>query len=151
MRTDGRRALADPPPVSGTTAEAFHPAVSPANSVKRRVLLVDDSGAYRRALRLVIESIGDIEVAEAESGEQAIALIPEARPQLVLMDINLPGMNGIETTARVLEFAPETVVIGLSINTDQHTSEAIRNAGAAMLVNKESGIAMVLAVVERYL
>lgn len=117
----------------------------------RRVLLVDDSNAYRRALRMVLESVGNIEVTEAESGERALEILADARPQLVLMDLNLPGLNGIETTAQVMERAPDTVVVGLSIYTDAQTRAAIRAAGAMTLVNKENGISTVLAVLDTYL
>jgi CheY-like chemotaxis protein len=140
--------------VSQTPANPVAETRSPARSetsCRRRVLLVDDSRAYRRALRMVIESLGEIDVAEAESGEEALAVLTAANPQLVFMDINLPGINGIETTARVLEAAPATVVIGLSIYTDAQTREAIVNAGALTLLNKESDISAVLALVEEYL
>lgn len=100
---------------------------------------------------MVIEGLGEIEVAEAESGEEALAVLTAANPQLVFMDINLPGINGIETTARVLEVAPTIVVIGLSIYTDTQTREAIVNAGALTLLNKESDISAVLALVDQYL
>jgi CheY-like chemotaxis protein len=136
---------------SGSREESSRQPTPAANRGQRRVLLVDDSPAYRRALRMVIETLGDIEVLEAQSGEEALEILPEARPQLVLMDINLPGINGIETTARVLEIAPTTVVVGLSIQTDAQTREAILKVGASTLLNKESGIATVLAIVECHL
>jgi two-component system, NarL family, response regulator DegU len=130
--------------------ETQQPTTAPSDPL-RRVLLVDDSGPYRRALKMVIEGLGEIEVAEAESGEEALEGLLDARPQLVFMDINLPGINGIETTARLLEVSPSSVVIGLSIYTDPQTRDAIIDAGALTLLNKESDISAVLAMVDEYL
>lgn len=152
-RSDGSAQADDEQPAetSGDAqVDTRQPAPAPAGR-RRRVLLVDDSRAYRRALKMVIEGLGEIEVAEAESGEEALAVLPTALPQLVFMDVNLPGINGIETTARVLAAAPATVIIGLSIYTDSQTREAIVNAGALTLLNKESDISTVLALVDQYL
>ncbi len=137
---------------SGPRSDALPVERTPANNVRtRRVLLVDDSKAYRRALRLVIESLGNVEVVEAGSGEEALSLLPEVLPQIVFMDINLPGISGIETTSRVLDAAPAVVVIGLSIYTDDQSRDAILKAGALTLLNKEGGISTVLALVEQHI
>lgn len=79
------------------------------------VLIVDDQAPFRSAARAVLAmSPGFQPVAEAESGEAAVAAATELAPELVLMDIHLPGINGIEATRRILRAHPATVVILLS-------------------------------------
>ena len=76
-----------------------------------QVLVVDDQAPFRMAMRSVLRHLPGFALAgEAETGEQSIELVPSLAPQLVLMDINLPGMNGIEATRAILERAPGTVV-----------------------------------------
>src|SRR5437764_12105088 len=76
-----------------------------------RVLIVDDQEPFREASRLVVELTDGFDVAgEAETGESGVDMARDLRPDLVLMDVNLPGIDGTEATRRILTERPETVV-----------------------------------------
>jgi DNA-binding NarL/FixJ family response regulator len=102
------------------------------------VLIVDDQAPFRSVARTVVAlASGFTVVAEAESGEEAIDLAGERHPKLVLMDINLPGINGIEATTRILARDAETTVILLSTYTQADLPADARTCGAAAYVHKE--------------
>jgi PAS domain S-box-containing protein len=106
-----------------------------------RVLLVDDHAMVRQGLRSVLDSYADIEVVgEAWNGEEAVAAVETLRPAVVLMDINMPKLNGIEATARIKSRYPDITVIGLSVNAGGENEAAITKAGAALLLNKEAAV-----------
>jgi signal transduction histidine kinase/CheY-like chemotaxis protein len=108
---------------------------------KIRVLLVDDHAMIRQGLRSVLESYPDVEVVgEACNGEQAVAAADALQPTVVLMDINMPKMNGIEATELIKARSPSRIVIGLSVNVGGANVEAMRQAGAAMLLTKEAAV-----------
>jgi two-component system invasion response regulator UvrY len=103
-----------------------------------RVLVVDDQAPFLRAARSVVAATAGFEVVgEAESGEQAVALVDELDPQLVLMDINLPGINGIEATRRITAAHPGVVVLLLSTYQADDLPADASSCGAADYVNKE--------------
>jgi Signal transduction histidine kinase len=115
----------------------FHP--PPGNTI--RLLLVDDHTMVRQGLRSLLESYEDVEiVGEGSNGEEAIELVEQLRPALVVMDINMPKKNGIEATARIKARFPETVVIGLSVQAGEEARRAIINAGGAVLLTKEAAV-----------
>jgi DNA-binding NarL/FixJ family response regulator len=102
------------------------------------VLIVDDQAPFRAAARTVIVVSPGFDVAgEAESGEDAVAQAASLRPDLVLMDINLPGINGIEATRQITRAKPGTVVILMSTyKADDLPSDAM-DSGASAYVHKE--------------
>jgi DNA-binding NarL/FixJ family response regulator len=102
------------------------------------VLIVDDQAPFRDVARTVVAlSPGFDVVAEAASGEEAVTAAVERDPQLVLMDINLPGINGLEATRQIVEARPGTIVILLSTYTRDDLPEDARSCGAAKYVHKE--------------
>lgn len=113
-----------------------------------RVLLVDDQPLVRTALSMVITEAPDIEVAgEAASGEEAVRLCAELRPHVVVMDIRMPGMDGIEATRQITSgAAPAHVVILTTFDDDDHVYGALR-AGAAGFLVKDMALDDILAAV----
>lgn len=79
-------------------------------------------------------------VGEAANGLEAIDLIERLQPSLVLMDINMPTMNGIEATAQITRRWPQIRVIGLSVNASDENADAMREAGAIRLLTKEAAV-----------
>jgi two-component system invasion response regulator UvrY len=116
------------------------------------VLIVDDQAPFRSAARAVVGMTPGFDVVgEAASGEEALALVEAAQPALVLMDINMPGINGIETTRRITAAHPQTVVILLSTYAADELPADARTCGAATYVNKEEFGPDVLQQLRRWL
>ena len=104
-----------------------------------RVLIVDDHQMVREGLRCILAEYDDLMVVgEASTGEQALQLAGTLMPEVVVMDMQMPGWNGAESTRRILKEHPSAVVIGLSIQTDPHIAEAMLDAGAAAFLPKET-------------
>jgi CheY-like chemotaxis protein len=105
------------------------------------VLLVDDHAMVRQGLRSVMEGFPNIDIiGEASNGDEAVKLVEKRRPAVVLMDINMPKLNGIEATAKIKSEHPDVAVIGLSVNAESINQEAMKKAGASMLLAKEAVI-----------
>ncbi len=102
------------------------------------VLIVDDQAPFRAVARTVVQLAAGFEVVgEAASGEEAVEMAAELHPALVLMDINLPGINGIEATRQIVSAAPGTVVIMLSTYKADDLPSDAADCGAARYVHKE--------------
>jgi DNA-binding NarL/FixJ family response regulator len=103
-----------------------------------RVLIVDDQEPFRMAARLVVEATEGFDVVgEADTGEDSVALARELTPDLVLMDVNLPGINGLDATRQILDGQSEPVVV-LLLSTYEEEEYAPRAAecGAAAYIPK---------------
>ena len=106
-----------------------------------QVLLVDDHAMIRQGLRAVLEAYEDLHVvAEAKDGAEAVALVGSLHPRVVVMDINMPRMNGIEATTHIKARWPETTVIGISVNIGDGNSDAMKRAGAATVLPKAKAV-----------
>jgi DNA-binding NarL/FixJ family response regulator len=102
------------------------------------VLVVDDQAPFRAAARAVIARVKGFDlVGEAISGEAAIELVETLRPAVVLMDINMGVMDGLEATKIITTAHPETMVILVSTYTEADMPPAARSCGAAAYVNKD--------------
>ncbi|MDR4469675.1 MAG: response regulator transcription factor [Nitrospira sp.] len=87
--------------------------------VVERVMIVDDHAMIRTVIRSMLAGYTDIQiVGEASNGVEAIMLMEQLHPSIVLMDINMPRMNGIEATTRITSEYPQTMIIGLSVHAD---------------------------------
>jgi len=103
-----------------------------------RVLIVDDHGEWRRGFRSWLNDHPDIVVVgEARTGDEAVELTPLLRPAIVLMDVRLPGMSGVEATRRIRLLAPAPLIIGLSVHGTPQMEQQMREAGAAAYLDKE--------------
>ncbi len=102
-----------------------------------RVLIVDDQEPFRSAARLVIELTDGFEVAgEAMSGEESLAMVEQLKPDLVLMDINLPGIDGIEATRRIAADHPNIGVLVMSTYEASEYEPRALEAGALAFIGK---------------
>ena len=102
------------------------------------VVVVDDQAPFRQAAKAVLRRLTCFEFAgEASSGLEAIELVDALRPELVLMDINMPEMGGIEATRRILSAHPEVVVFLCSTYDVEDLPPGAAGSGASAYVNKE--------------
>jgi DNA-binding NarL/FixJ family response regulator len=96
-----------------------------------RILIADDHAPFRSGLRALFEANPDFEiVGEAETGEQAIEMTIQQQPDVVLMDIKMPGLNGIEATRRILQTSPHVSILMLTMFEDDDSVFAALRAGA---------------------
>jgi CheY-like chemotaxis protein len=116
------------------------------------VLLVDDHAMVRQGLRAVLEGYDDVEIiGEACNGEEAVAAVCQLHPQVVIMDINMPRLNGIEATAEIKARYPDISVIGLSVNSGGDNRSAMLRAGASALLTKEAAVDELYKAIQRAL
>lgn len=106
--------------------------------MRKRILLVDDHQILREGLRLLLGLIEDVEVvAEADNGTTALQLVKELRPDIVIMDIIIPGMNGIDATAEITGEVSGIKVIALSMHSDKRYVLRMLRAGAHGYLRKD--------------
>ena len=105
-----------------------------------QVLLVDDHKIMRDGIKAILKHSGDFQVvAEAETGPEAIQICKKQHPDVVIMDIGLPGLNGIETTTEILRHLPDAKIVILSMYDDEHSVvSAIRSGARAFVLKKAS-------------
>ncbi|HKI32153.1 MAG TPA: response regulator transcription factor [Gemmataceae bacterium] len=113
-----------------------------------RVMLVDDHQLFRAGIRSLLQTVSDVEVvAEAGDGREALSLIAAHRPDVVLMDIMMPGLNGLDTTTRVIRSYPATRIIILSMNAGEDSVlQALRAGAAGYLVKTADPAELELAI-----
>lgn len=117
---------------------------------KISVLLVDDHALVRRGFRRILEDEADIIVSgEASSGEDAIRLAHELKPQVIVMDCALPGMSGLDATRRILEMLPQTLVLMLSMHSENTLVRQALEAGARGYILKSALDLELVAAIRR--
>lgn len=112
-----------------------------------RILIVDDHPVFRFGLRALLESQQDMEVAgEAENGFEAVHLAETLKPELVLMDVNMAGMNGIEATRQITGRVPETAVLIMTMLDDDTVFLAIQAGARGYLLKGAQGLETIRAI-----
>jgi len=115
-----------------------------------RLLVVDDQPAVRRGLRVRFHLEPDMQVVgEASTGREALTLAQTLAPDVVLMDLEMPGMDGIEATAALRTIVPQSVVVILSIHTERQTRIRAQAAGAVAFVEKRGTTDTLLAAIRQ--
>ena len=103
-----------------------------------RIVLVEDNEVFREALELLLGMRPDVEiVASVGDGGEAVAAAVAHEPDVVLMDYRLPGLDGVQATAAVLEAAPEVAVVALTASASEREVEALLDAGATACLTKD--------------
>jgi DNA-binding NarL/FixJ family response regulator len=107
-------------------------------SGKCRILLVDDYAPIREALRDLLSIYDDLDIiGEAADGQEAIYMAEVCQPDVILLDSNMPRMNGIEAASLIKKSCGHTVIIGLCVVQDRYTMDAFMRAGATAVVSKD--------------
>ncbi|MGZ9272515.1 MAG: response regulator, partial [Candidatus Binatia bacterium] len=138
-----RFALPAPPTaVAPTVSDALAPARAALTTEKRlSVVLVDDHDVVRWGLRQILEEFADLTVVgEAKDGRAGVELARQLKPDVVVMDINMPRMNGIVATKLITQELPSTIVVGLSFDIGEEVTQAMKAAGAFTCVTKETAV-----------
>jgi two-component system, NarL family, response regulator LiaR len=113
-----------------------------------RVVIVDDHDFYRDGLRELLEEAGIAVLGDAASAEEALDLVPEVEPDVVIMDLGLPGMSGTQATSRLREIAPSAQVLVLTISADDRDVSQAIVAGACGYLLKDASVAEIVAGVK---
>jgi DNA-binding NarL/FixJ family response regulator len=118
--------------------------------MKLRVLLADDHAMVRKALRMLLEITPDIEVVgEAEDGQAVLDAVGTFSPDVICMDINMPGLNGIEATRQLVTAHAKVKVIGLSVHTDVALVADMIDAGASGYLVKSNAARELLQAIRQ--
>ncbi len=115
-----------------------------------RILLVEDNKVFREALELLLGLRADIEiVASIGDGAGAVAATQQHRPDVVLMDYRLPGLDGVQATAAVVEACPGVVVVCLTASANAREIEALYEAGATACLTKDQELEEIVDTIKR--
>jgi DNA-binding NarL/FixJ family response regulator len=113
-----------------------------------RILLVEDNEVFRDALELLLGMRSDVQiVAAVGDGAAAVSAAVEHRPDVVLMDYRLPGLDGIQATEQVLEAVPDVAVVALTASADAAEREALLEAGAVACLAKDQELEEIVATI----
>ena len=115
-----------------------------------RLIIVDNHTLFRQGLVSLLQSEPGFEVTgEASSGEEALHVVPELRPDVVLMDVKMPGIGGVEATRRLMESNPDTRVLMLTVSEEEESLFAAIQAGARGYILKNADAAELLEAIQR--
>ena len=115
-----------------------------------RILLVEDNKVFREALELLLGLRSDIEVvASIGDGAAAVKAAREQRPDVVLMDYRLPGLDGVQATAALREACPDVAVVCLTASANTRETEALYEAGAAACLTKDQELDAIVDAIKR--
>lgn len=107
-------------------------------SEKKTILLADDEGHIRAFIRALLKHTGDYRLLEAGDGEEAVRIFEEEKPHAVMMDINMPKMDGVEALRKIREADGDAVVIMLTAKATEYAVRECLHAGAANFIRKDN-------------
>ena len=112
------------------------------------VVLVEDNDIFREALELMLSVTPDLRVVAAvPDGESALKVCPELRPDVVVVDYRLPGLDGVETTSALRASLPKTAVVVLTAAAEQEEIQALYDAGAVACLTKDRGLEEIIGAI----
>ncbi|MGG0365150.1 response regulator [Priestia endophytica] len=116
--------------------------------METKIVIIDDHQLFREGVKRILDFEQDFDVvAEGDDGEEAVKLVEEYNPDVVIMDINMPGLNGVEATKQLIEEYPDTKVIILSIHDDEtYVTHALQTGALGYLLKEMDADALVQAV-----
>lgn len=116
--------------------------------MQTRIVIIDDHQLFREGVKRILDFEKDFEVvAEGDDGNEAIGLVEEHQPDVVIMDINMPAVNGVEATKQLVEMNPDTKVIILSIHDDEtYVTHALQTGARGYLLKEMDADALIEAV-----
>jgi DNA-binding NarL/FixJ family response regulator len=115
-----------------------------------RLVLVEDNQVFREALELLLGLRSDIEVvASVGEGSAAAEVVRQYRPDVVLMDYRLPGIDGVQATRAVREAAPDVAVVCLTASANLHEVDALYEAGAVACLSKDQELDQIVEAIRR--
>lgn len=114
-----------------------------------KVLLTDDEAHIRKFVSLILQKLGRPVIIEAGDGAAAIALYEQHKPDLVLLDVNMPNLDGVQTLERLLQIDPEAVVVMLTSLTNRQTVEDCVRLGATDYIRKDTPRDEMIAQLQR--
>ena len=124
------------------------PANKPGGAIRIRIVIADDHRVLRYSLANVLGQYADLDVvAEAVDGEQAVEVVRQHRPHVVVMDVGMPRLNGIEATRRIAAAFPGVRIVGLSMHEDDEVANFMLEAGATAFVGKDAPVEDLVAAI----
>ncbi len=115
-----------------------------------RIVLVEDNEVFREALELLLGLRSDVEVVASDAdGNQAVPAVRAHRPDVVLMDYRLPGLDGVQATAAVREACPEVAVVCLTASLNEREFAALLEAGAVACLSKDQELDAIIAAIQQ--
>lgn len=115
-----------------------------------RILLVEDNQVFREALQLLLGMRADVEVVAAVGdGSETLDAARQHRPDVVLMDYRLPGMDGVQATAALREALPDVAVVVLTASANQREIEALYAAGATACLTKDQELETIIETIKK--
>ncbi len=107
--------------------------------MRSRILVADDHDLVRKGMRLLLETASDFEVCEAENGQEAVDKTKELKPDLVILDISMPVMDGLSAAREIRTIAPDTPILIFSLNRTEVFRDVAERIGVTGYVTKSEG------------
>jgi len=114
-----------------------------------KILIADDEAHVRKFVSIIARRLGASSIIEAENGERAVELFRAESPDLTLLDVNMPGLDGMETLARLMAHRPDAVVVMLTSLANRQTVEECARLGATDYIRKDMPVEEVQATLRR--